>query len=281
MLDLIGDEDQKGEIMESGNLPPALQKLAMIGAPKESEPWLDYSKLGISIDQVPALIELLHHIEDYWEEWEEDDPQMWLPLHAWRALAKLHALNALPVLLELLDLIEPLDSDLIQEELPQVFQEIGPAAIPALIQTIRQPQHSHWARITALEGLRKIGLQSPEVRSEVVNAIVQIFAEHSIEDVLWNSSLVLNLALLKAVEAAPWVEQIFRSGQIDQNIAGDWEDFQIAVGLRKKRLTQSPRQVISDTQEEWSDPARSWRKPKKKKVKLAKKKHKKEKKAKK
>jgi hypothetical protein len=47
------------------------------------------------------------------------------------------------------------------------------------------------------------------------------------------------LAELKAVEAAPLAEEIFKSGRAELEVAGDYEDYQIRVGLLKRRLTPS------------------------------------------
>ena len=40
---------------------------------------------------------------------------------------------------------------------------------------------------------------------------------------------------------APLVEQAFGTGRVDLSIMGDYEEFQIAVGLLKERLTPRPK----------------------------------------
>ncbi len=46
------------------------------------------------------------------------------------------------------------------------------------------------------------------------------------------------LADLGAVEAAPLAEKIFKGDYAELEVAGDYEDFQIKVGLLEERLTE-------------------------------------------
>jgi hypothetical protein len=96
------------------------------GGPADLE-WLDYvSDLGLTPEHVPDLIRLacdatLHTAE-------AEDPAVWAPTHAWRALGQLRAVEAVAPLLELLR--GHADDDWVDIELPYVFGLIGPGAIP-------------------------------------------------------------------------------------------------------------------------------------------------------
>jgi hypothetical protein len=96
------------------------------GGPADLE-WLDYvSDLELTPEHVPELIRLacdaaLHTAES-------ENPAVWAPTHAWRALGQLRAVEAIAPLLRLLR--ERADDDWIDIELPYVFGLIGPDAIP-------------------------------------------------------------------------------------------------------------------------------------------------------
>jgi hypothetical protein len=55
-----------------------------------------------------------------------------------------------------------------------------------------------------------------------------------------NSYLISSLINLRAVEAAPLMEEAFAANHVDISIVGDWEDVQIELGLLSGRLTTKP-----------------------------------------
>ncbi len=225
--------------MDLNDLPPAVQKLATIGGEWNEEGWPDYRAMGIGPEHIPALIEIVRHMQDFWEEVVEEveQPETWTPVHAWRALGQLQAVEAIPALLDSLRLIDEEDFDLLQTEIPETFAAIGPAAIPALTTHIFDASNGMWARSTAAEGLAKIGQKFPEIRSEVVSILMRALERYSEEDTTYNALLIDILMDLRAVEAVPLVEQAFTANRVDESIIGDWEDFQVGIGLLEKRRT--------------------------------------------
>src|SRR6266571_2288106 len=91
-----------------------VDKLLTLGKaePVDSEKWPNYLELGLDP-----------------EEGEEEEPEFWAPVHAIRALGQLHAEAAAEPLVNMLSELE--HDNWIQEELPQIYVLIGPAAIPA------------------------------------------------------------------------------------------------------------------------------------------------------
>lgn len=241
--------------MELRNLPLAVQKLAALGDSYEASSWADYRALGISEADIPTLIEIVRHTGDFWADIiaDEEDPEIWMPLHAWRALAQLHASEALPELLATLRLIEEADSDLVQEELPDVFRTLGPVAIPAVSAYLLERDNEMWARIATADGLKRIAGLYPETRGHVIDLLLTALDDYTLEDPTFNGFLISYLMELGSIEAAPLVEEIFQSGQIDESIVGDWEDYQIGVGLLEKRL--NPPRLRHTTRFEDDQPA--------------------------
>lgn len=233
--------------MENSDLPPAVQKLTTLGDAWEYQDWVDYRLLGIEEKHIPFLIQIINDHQQFWEKWEEDDPRGFTPVHAWRALGQLRAVEAIPTLISLLREIDDDDNDLIQEDLPEVLALIGPAAVPALIDYLNNPENPVWARLAASKSLKKIGLAHPDVYRDVVQAYANILNGYTKNDLTFNGFIILHVAYLRAKETYPLVEQAFKEGWVDPAVMGDWEDFQVEVGLLKKRKTKRDKNQIFDS----------------------------------
>ena len=229
--------------MDFTHFPPAVQKLSNIAIDWETYEWPDYCGMGIGPEHIADLIQILERTPEYWMaaeiNEEQDGPKFWTPMHAWRALGQLHALEAIPALLKLLHLSDEFDMEIIQEELPLVFEQIGPAALPALFNYLGDAQNGAWDRLTAAEAAQRIALDNPEYRPKVVDELMAALEGYASQEPHYNGFLILELSKLKAVEAAPLVEEAYRSEMVDELIMGDLEDFQIAVGLLDHRLTSA------------------------------------------
>jgi len=171
---------------------------------------------------------------------DPDSAEVWAPLHAWRALGQLHAEGAVGPLLQLLDRVDDYDDEWAQEDLPQVFGMIGPAAMPGLRDFMGSANHGEWARVTAGEGLVKIAEQSPESRDQAVAIITDQLRSFAKQERVVNASLVSALCDLNAVESAAVIEQAFAADTVDLSVLGDWEEAQILLGLLEKRVTPAP-----------------------------------------
>jgi hypothetical protein len=195
--------------------------------------------LGITSEHVPELIRILEEIEIYWGEAEDND-EVWAPNHAWRALGQLRASEAIDALIELLDLNEELESDWLMEEVPEALGMIGPVGIPALQACLISQGSRIWAAISVGASLFEIGKRHPESREACVAALQAGLEGFAHQDETLNGFLIYYLSELKAVEADPLVERAYQADRVDISILGDYEDFQISVGLLEKRLTPPP-----------------------------------------
>jgi PBS lyase HEAT-like repeat-containing protein len=115
--------------------------------------WPDYRELGIGPEHVPDLIQMA--TDEALNEADAESTEVWAPLHAWRALGQLRAVEAVEPLLELFDRLE--DDDWVHEELPVVFGLIGPAALPALAAYLADLLHTDSSRISASRSIEEIG----------------------------------------------------------------------------------------------------------------------------
>jgi len=213
---------------------PPVDKLLTYGDGREigenPKDWPQYLELGIGPEHIPDLIRMATDEELRWAE--SDTLEVWAPIHAWRALAVLHAEEAIEPLLPLLDEAE--DDDWVVEELPRVYGMIGPAAIPALERYLDDKSHSDWSRIIARSCLKEIAEMHPESRDECVALFTRQLERFAENDEEFNGFLVSDLVKLKAVEAAPLMERAFAADRVDTFIMGDWYDVQVELGLMSK-----------------------------------------------
>lgn len=140
--------------------------------------WPDYQDLyGIGQDDIPALIRMVTDKNLSWAG--EDTPDVWAPLHAYRALGQLRATEAIEPLISLFDPLD--DDDWFNEEIPDVFGLIGPTAIPALATFLADQSHSLFPHATASNALERIGRMHPEARDAAIAALtdqLERFAEN-------------------------------------------------------------------------------------------------------
>ncbi|MDU9047671.1 MAG: DUF1186 domain-containing protein [Candidatus Electrothrix sp. Rat3] len=223
--------------MESHQYNEPVSKLLSCGPVAwHSEPF-DYRELGVSQEDVPELIRM--STDEELDQADSESDEVWAPVHAWRALGQLRAAEAVPPLLEHLCRINEGD-DWAGTELPDVFAMIGDAAIPGLKGYLADKQKSLQVRMVVTEALAKVGIKKPETRDACVAVLEKELARFSENDPELNGSLIWSLLDLHAVEALPTMEVAYQKGCVDLAVCGDFEDVEIALGVREKRSAPKP-----------------------------------------
>jgi hypothetical protein len=144
------------------------------------------------------------------------------------------------------------------------------------------PDKKIWESVTVAHCLAEVGMQNPESRTACVGALEADLENYATNDETVNGFLISYLVDLKAVESAPLVERAYQADRVDLSIMGDFEEYQIAMGLLKERLTPPPRYGwISDPQTEWEADKKARQEEERRKREQAKKDKKKRKQAKK
>jgi hypothetical protein len=190
--------------------------------------WPDYpAELGLTLADVPELIRMATDPD----LWETKGIATWAPVHAWRSLGQLRAVEAIEPLMQLFGDEE---NDWASEELPTVYDLIGPPAISALSKYLLNVEHEGWARVTASDGLEKIAITYPEHREVCVASLTEALSQFLENEDFLNGLLICNLIELKAVEAAPLMEQAFKAEMVDEMIPGTWAAVQVELGLKNK-----------------------------------------------
>ncbi|HZO88333.1 MAG TPA: DUF1186 domain-containing protein [Chthonomonadaceae bacterium] len=212
--------------------PPPVNKLLALGDIREELKQPDYLALGLRPEHVPDLIRMATDKELLWADSEDDE--VWAPIHAWRALGQLRAVEAIEPLMGLFEPLLEEGDDWIFEEMPAAFGNIGPAAIPALKSYLADTARDESARVCALVCLEEIVKKHPEARDECVAIFMHQLEQLEQDAGYLNGSLVSALLDLKAVEAAPVMELAFKANCVDEWIAGDWDDVQVELGLKER-----------------------------------------------
>ncbi|MGB8348539.1 MAG: hypothetical protein WCD86_26910, partial [Ktedonobacteraceae bacterium] len=233
-----------------------VDKLLALGKPDAySNVWQDYTALEIGPEQIPDLIRLAldnelryDHLGDDENEDELDEKQelaFWGPLHAIHALGQLHAEAAIEPLLTLFDIADKGDDEWVLEDFPTTYAMIGPAALPVLAAFVSDSSHLLYARSYAGEAIVSIGNAYPEKRAESIDALSRALEQYEENDYELNGLLISNLLHLKAVEAAPLIEKAFEADRVEEFIVGDWDDVQVALGLKEPSEKQQSRNFLS------------------------------------
>lgn len=223
--------------MTNSNYAGPVSQLLTLGECRVGRDWRDYGALGIGREQVPDLSRMVEDDELNEADWES--PEAWAPVHAWRALGQLRAGAAVDALLGILWRTDDGD-DWVGEEVPVVLGMIGPVAVPKLAQYLDEPLHGRWPRLAAAHALAEIAQQHPAARDDCVAVLSGSLEGYATHHPALNAFLMSYLVDLKAVEAAPVMEEAFAADRVDISIQGDWEDVQILLGLLDERLTPAP-----------------------------------------
>lgn len=244
---------------ENTNYPPPVGRFLDLGECKwGKKDWFDYSSLGITEEHIPSLIQLATDSRylDSFSEGNED----WAPIHAWRALGQLKAVEAVETLIGLLKRIEEKDDDWILEEFPVIFQMIGKEAASALMQYVQNRENLLFARVAALEGIINIGKTDPEFKSDCIEFLRSCLKHYEEDHIGINANYIVGLTDLKDMDSLALIEEAYKADCVDEMVIGDWEDIQIQLGLISKRtMPRKPflGKYISPKSPDYSNQARS------------------------
>jgi HEAT repeat protein len=216
--------------------PPPLDRLLLLGdTGLYQRDWHDYAEMGIAAKHVPELLRMAADPE--LNTAPSNEPRVYAPLHAWRALGLLRAPQAAAPLVELLVRYE---DDSAREDLPRVLGMIGEAAVEPVTAVLDDPSAALFTRVAAAHALEQIGQRHSALRDRVVGLLIDHLIDWPEQDETLNAFLIDYLVELGASEAAPLMEAAFAAHAVDESVRGDWEDVMVDLSLMPERLTPLP-----------------------------------------
>ena len=219
-------------------------RLLDLGEPKCASPaeWINYTQFQLGPDDIPALIRLATDLS-LLNDSNEKDARIWGPVHAWRALGQLGAVEAALPLLSLFHAVP--DNDWIIEEMPDVFALIGPRAFVPLAAYLADTSRPTYARLVAATSLMQMALLSPAVRDGSVAALTEQLANYRTNSPGVNGVLIANLIELNAVEQRDLIHRVFVESKVDRFIVGDWRDVRLQLNSGNRANTRSDSAAIA------------------------------------
>ena len=169
--------------------------------------------MGFTREHIPDLIRLVEDevLRSLPVENGVSQPQTYAQIHAWRTLAQLGAVEAIPVFLGLLHFIDDDDDNFIDEEIPVMLGRLGGPAVEPCRAYLADQQNHLFARSTSALALAEIGIRHPENWDACVQALMSTLENYTEDDETVNAFTLSYLSNLKAVEAAPLAEDRFTS----------------------------------------------------------------------
>ncbi len=221
-----------------------INRLCDAGNPHRRSQWEQSDGYYVATCRVsPADIPQLIEIACKWSDWQEEDFDFvgnldgiqLLPVTAWRTLADLKSIESIEPLIGMLCELDG-DDDWSLDELPHVFGKIGKPAIASLVRLATDAEQHEFARITAVEALRLVAEYYPETRNEIVVHLTEMITKATKDDIRLNSTVLVGLIELQAIEAAEAIERAFSSNRLDVGMIGDWDDVRKKLGVEGLRL---------------------------------------------
>jgi hypothetical protein len=233
--------------MKSANPYTApVNKLLEIGSPHEIKDWSHYLILGITEADIPELARMA--IDD--SLFDSENEEFLGIIHAWRTLAELQTDQAIePLIAALLQWAKEDDWwDWESEEMPAAFGRLGTRALPALAEVMANTKHDAYARHDATNSVKEIFERDPDSREACLQILMSQLKQFAKNDPDLNAYLVTTLAAdMKALEAADLIEQAYRSGRVNEDFIGDWDDAQVCLGLKEEsEIPQRYRNIITN-----------------------------------
>jgi len=212
---------------------PPLEQLLHLGEPRKQGKVVKYTERGIGREHVPELIRMA--TDEALHTGPAGSEIYWAPVHAWWALGELRAEEAIGPLLGLLRRVDEEEDDWVDDDIPEVLAEIGPAALGPTAAYLADSAHGDWAQVSAAKAIALIGQRFPRTCDDCVARLSAQLERYAAQSPTLNAFLISPLLDLGAEEAAPVIEKAFAAGRVDEQVAGDWEDIQIELGLKTDR----------------------------------------------
>ena len=215
-------------------------QLRVLGDPRD--PWRDrpeardyVGELELTEADIPHLIAVLERRavpDDQVDEAEREEPGTYAPIHAWRALGQLRAVEAVEPMLAMLDELDERMDDWSLEEFPVVWSLIGEPAIEPLEQYLADRARREYSHICVVSGLRRLVERHPDMRQRVVGVLTRRVDDLTAHSPAVTGFVISGLLDLHATEAAEAIERAYAADAVDLTICGNWASVRAELGVQ-------------------------------------------------
>jgi len=205
-------------------------------AQRNREDWPNYKHYGVGRDDIDDLLNLV--ADGSLHGAPSEGNEVWVPLHAWRALGQLADPRAIEPLIGTFDSLW--EDDWALAELPVAVAMLGQNGLRPLTEFLNNRSHAEFARAMAVDALEGIAERQPSVRDQVVTIITEYLESPDVNAQGLNGCAVNTLITLNAVESIDTLQSLYESGNVDLLACGDIEQVEIELGLRTVRSTPAP-----------------------------------------
>jgi hypothetical protein len=203
-----------------------IKELLSIGDIRGSSTWLDYSSYGITSKDIPELIKMA--TDEKLNFASSNSTYVWAPLHAWRALGQLRAIQAINPLISLFEKLE--NDDWARKDLPEVFGMLGKVAIPNLSRYLFDKSHSYMPKIICANCIKHVGMYDEKSKHLCIQVLSKALADYLDNHPSLNAFYIWYLKDLGAKDKLPLIQKVYRKGKVDEQVIGSLEkvesDFQ-------------------------------------------------------
>jgi uncharacterized protein YecA (UPF0149 family) len=222
-------------------------------------------------DLETVLQDSIQRFEYFLDKADEEDG--WNPekhefvKHALFLLAELEAVEALPMVLNLLrqgqELLDFWLSDFLTEDYWEIIYHFGQHKLPKLMTFMKEPANDVFARHTVPAAMEQIALHHPERRGEIIKWYRETFAfflknqgKDRIIDAELIGFMVSDCIDIEAVELTDIIELLFKCNLVDRSITGSLVS--VKEDLPKRRRYSSKRKIFDDIYERYDDALQNW-----------------------
>ena len=216
--------------------------LISCGDPRKTWNWPkrepDYvRRFDLDRSHVPALLDIVRQWIDR-EDWPDDEDDMsWsAPVHAWRALAQLGAVEVIDLMLEMIGPMDTRHDDWYLEEFPDAFAMVGPPAYDRAVAYLDDSSHALFPRIGIAHAIANIAKSHPELRDRAVMDLSRRLADYENNEIEFNAFLISYLLDVQAREKADLIERAFAANRVDIQAIGNWNDVRRELGVEGRGL---------------------------------------------
>jgi len=202
-----------------------------------------YRELGFSEKNKIQLLELGSDMALYYYEYDEDDaddecPEFFAVLHAWRALSELEILEAKALFVDLLRELFEDEDDL--DWMPRLFKKlIKPFQANMFEESvgyILDESEHEWFRAEFINLLQSM-LKNDEIDK---NTLSQVFKKlfQKCKNPVVNASAIAVCKDEKLTEHYPQIKKLYENKYVLKALDGDLEDVELAFEMRSERSTK-------------------------------------------